>query len=294
MNIQWHSGYNNYRKHTLTFGETNIFETELLDVEVENFVNVQAAFAAHLTDAKLPVEILYSGGLDSECVLISCIQNKIPAIAVTMRLMFRGAPFNVNDLYYSEKFCRENNIRQVFYDLDIESFFDNGDHIPYMEEHRITMFTAATILWLIDQCHSFPVVGGDHTWPQTNIGKKVYSPHRHDYNCHDRFMRIKGIDGIGNMISHSLESNCFFIKEHLNSFNDDPRYKVNMLYNLGFGELEYRHRSHGWETIRMLKYDWNPIIEDLEQRFGKTESFVKWNNVLAELIEGEPGENNTF
>lgn len=290
MVIEWNSGLNSYRKHTLKIGPENIFTTELLDVHLYNFDSVQDAFAAHLSGAPLPVEVLYSGGLDSEAVLISCKQNNIPVTAITLRLMFRGAPFNVNDLYYAEKFCRNNQIDQVLVDLDVETFYSNGDHIPYLEPCYITEPVQATIFWLFEQCQRFPIYGGDYTWPQTNLEKQVYSPIRHFVGCNDYFMSINSIQGIGNMISHSLDSNILFIKEHLKSPD-----KYSIFENLGFTSLEKRHNWNGWELHpKKDQFDWMPIVDDLILRFGKTESIIKWNHKLAEIISGEPGTNNKF
>lgn len=295
MNIEWNSGYNNYKKHTLEFGAENTFITELLDVEFQNVSTVQDAFCLHLDGANLPAEVLYSGGLDSECVLISLLNHNIPTIAITQRLLINNAPINVNDLYYSEKFCREHQIEHKIIDFHVDKFYNNGDHIPYMEPYRFTRFPAAALLWLIEQCTSFPIVGGDYTWPQTNIGQNRYSPHRHDYNCYDHYMKNKGITGIGNMISHSIDSNVIFIKEHQKMKFSDVADKNLLLDNLGFN-LENRHGSYGWETVGNFTrwFDWKIIVEDLYARFGRTKSIIKWNNTLANIINAEPGENDVF
>lgn len=293
--LEWYSGLNNYRKHTLEFGTTNKFTVELLDVQLENVSTIQDAFRLHVDGANLPVEVLYSGGLDSECVLSTLLTLNIPIVAVTQRLLVNNAPTNINDLYYSEKFCRENQIKQIIVDFHVDKFYNNGDHIPYMEPYRFTRFPAAALLWLMEQCNSFPVVGGDYSWPQTNIGKKAFSPHRHDYNCYDHYMKSKGITGIGNMLSHSLDSNYIFIKEHESIKLSDVADKNVLLQNLGFN-LEYRHGSYGWENIGNFTrwFDWKIIVQDLYDRFGHTISTIKWNHTLADLIGGEPGENDIF
>lgn len=301
----WYSGINNYRKHTFEIGsEGNIFTTELLDVETQHFNNVQEALAYNLSEANLPVEILYSGGVDSEWLLLTCLLHKIPVVAVTMRLMFYGSPVNMADLYYAEKFCRENNVKQRIVDLEVTSFFENGDHIPLMEPYKFTMFSAATILWLITQCESFPVVGGDYTWPQCH--KKIYSPHRYDYNAFELFMKDRGITGIGNALSHSLESNTMLIKEHLNVHLADPEnthgdwltiktLKERMSSNLGFN-IETRHRSIGWETIIISpeQFDVKHYTDVLIEKYGKTDSRIVWGSTLAGLLDTEPGTNNSY
>jgi hypothetical protein len=308
----WYTGLNDYRKLTMVVDEgyPNTFTMEIQDVDTDCFSTVQQAYAEHFRNATLPVEVLYSGGLDSESTIVGCLQNTIPVIAVSMRLIFNGSPINTHDLYYAEKFCRERNVRQVFFDLNINQFFENGDHVKYMKPYNIAIHNAATAMWLIEKCHSFPVIGGDYTWPQ--IGNKVYSPHRHDFCFYDIFMREKGITGIGNMISHSLESNMFFIKEHLNIHQQEQVevsgdtfkigiFKNKMLENLGFGKLEMRHRSDGWDWIRTSQM-WRETIQPMINKslfnnklfnFKPTASKIIWNRKLGELIGTDCGTNHS-
>lgn len=287
--------------------EEDTFIMDMLDAPVNKFPDVKDAFASHLSGAKQPAEVLYSGGLDSECILVACLEKKIPVIAITMRLMYKGKPFNTHDLYYAEKFCRANDIRQVFYDLEITDFFGNGDHIKYMEPYKITYCNVAAHMWLIDQCHHFPVIGGDYCWPQVNIGKKLYSPNRHEFFFYDAFMQDKGIDGVGNMISHSLDSNIFFIKEHVKVYTADPvntggddlrisNLKLRILENLGFGKLEPRHKSYGWETIeyRQKWFDGIGITKQLREQFGPVTSVIRWGEKLGSAIDTGPGENASY
>lgn len=281
---------------------------EFLEQELQPHKTVQEAFAAHLSGVNLPVEVLYSGGMDSECVLVSCLQNKIPAIAITLRMMIDNSPFNVHDLYYSEKFCRENNIQQKIVDLHVDNFFENGDHIQYMEPYKIRGCGVPTHMWLMEQCSTFPIIGGDFTWPLVNIGRKEYSPHRHESAFYDVFMQNAGITGIGNMISHSMESNIFFIKEHIKVQEENPdlhgdnlkqlkirHLKMKILNNLGFNDLELRHRSWGWEMPHHQKwFDVIGLYKELGLRWNPTKSIIKWNRALAEVVGGEVGSNDDY
>lgn len=290
MDIQWYSGLNNYKKHTLTFGDENTFVTELLDVELEPANTIEEVFSIHLANAKFPIEVLYSGGLDSEFVISVCKKLKIPVIALTLRMMLFGAPFNTHDLYYAEKFCRENDVQHRIIDLDIEKFFMSGDHLKYTDPYKMTAVASPTIMWLIDQCHSYPVYGGDYTWPLLNCNLSAYSPHRHNFNCYDHFMDIRG-GGIGNMLSHSLDSNMILIKEHVAAYKDTTFFKSEIFKSLGYN-LETRHRSHGWENVFEFKnkFDINQVTKDLHDRYGLCKSIVRWGNSLGSLIDAEPGE----
>lgn len=304
----WYSGYNNFQKLTLTTGQgDNQFITEVLDVETQPFQTIQETFAAHLSGAKYPVEVLYSGGMDSECVLKVCLQNKTPVTAITMRLMFRGSPINTHDLYYADKFCRENSIPHKIVDLDYEIFFENGDHIKFLDPYKLTYHNVATQLWAITQCDRFPIIGGGHIWPQVNLGRKLYSPNRHEFAFFDVFMRDNGITGIGNMLGHSLESNIMLIKEHLTVYEQDPEntlgddlqlrhLKHRMCKNLGIGDLEIRHKSFGWEMQSKIQEWFRPVnfVKASLRRNKFTISSISWGQKLAEAIDGIAGENSDY
>jgi hypothetical protein len=88
--------------------------------------------------------------------------------------------------------------------LDTEELFDSGKYLEYLLPYNITEPHVASHFWLIEQCQSYPILGGD--WPWFQKHKKVLSPFRLAYSMYEKYMHSKGIDGIGNMIGHSFES----------------------------------------------------------------------------------------
>jgi asparagine synthetase B (glutamine-hydrolysing) len=125
--IEWNVGLNDFKKCTLELGEhSHKFTTELLDVPFEYDRNITDIFNDHLSIRQTKyVEVLYSGGLDSELVLLSCLKNNIPVIAITLVIKIDGLTINTHDLYYAEKFCRENDIIHKLIELDADKFFEN-------------------------------------------------------------------------------------------------------------------------------------------------------------------------
>ena len=71
--IEWNVGLNGFKKCTLEFGEnSHKFTTELLDVSFEYGRNITDIFNDHLSNRQNKyVEVLDSGGLDSDLVLLS-------------------------------------------------------------------------------------------------------------------------------------------------------------------------------------------------------------------------------
>lgn len=299
-----YSGLNNYLKHTFVVdNKSNKFNTEVLDVPMMGSCSLLETFNTHLSARPgATVEVLYSGGMDSELVLLSCLRLKINVIAMTMRLMVNGYPINTHDLYYSEKFCRENNVKQTFIDLKIDTFFKNGNHLRYLDPYLITEPHVATHFWLVEQCTHFPVIGGDYCWPHQGNG--IISPYRHSYCFYDKFMLDNGINGIGNMGSHSLDSNIFFMQTHLAVLKSKPEmetdyagipiFKQAIAEQLGFNDTAVRMRSYGWETISYLLINKRNYKVALHRKYGSTTNSISWNERIAEVIGGEERHNDKF
>jgi len=301
MIITWTDGIDSYRTNTLEINNIeNIYTVELCDrelpTEVRDFSDI--IFDCFKDRGTKTVEVLYSGGLDSESVLKSCIKNKIPVQAITMKLYIDNILINSQDLYYSEKFCRENNLTQKIVDFHIRPFYENGDHVKYLKPYYITSPHVASHMWLIEQCNSFPVIGGEYSWPQKS---KVLSPHKLSYNSYSRFMKDNNITGIGNVLNHSLELNVkliqhsLYVQNYVNSYNISL-YKSKMYNEFGLGPLEPRMARYGWEIIdsHRIWFDKIKYKEDLIKMYGVDKSIIKWGKKIAEAMGGEPGTNDKF
>jgi hypothetical protein len=290
--LQWSTGLNGYKKHTL---DSNHFTTELTECQFEPGRSVDDIFYDHLIDKpNSPVELLYSGGLDSELVLMSLLKNKIPVEAMTMVITIKGAILNVVDLYYSEKFCRENNVKQNLFYFDAIDFYESGKYLEYALPFSIVEPHVPSHMWLIEQCHNYPIIGGD--WPWLQVEKKVLSPFKLAFSSYERFMDSKGIPGIGNMISHSFESSYHFIEQHLkfhnsnnNTFHTVPFLKYNM-----YGTQEPRIKSYGWEQCPTQLFNITKYKIELLKNLHAPKSTIVWNEKISKLIESITTSNSLF
>jgi len=290
--LQWSTGINGYKKHSL---DNNDFTTELTECQFESGRSVDAIFNDHLIDRpNSPVELLYSGGLDSELVLTSLLNNKIPVEAMTMVITIKGAILNVVDLYYSEKFCRENNVKQNLFYFDAVDFYESGNYLDYLLPLRITQPHVASHMWLIEQCHNYPIIGGD--WPWVQAEKRVLSPFKLAYSSYERFMASKNIPGIGNMISHSFESSFHFMEQHLNEHRagNDNFYTVPFLKYKMYDIKEPRIKSYGWEDCPAELFDMNKYTIELMKRIGGSKSKIIWGDKVKELLQSTTNSNNLF
>lgn len=296
--IEWNVGLNGYKKYTLELGESiHKFTAEILDVPFEKGRDITDIFNDHLANRQTKyVEVLYSGGLDSELVLLSCLKNKIPVIAITLVIKIEGLIINTHDLYYAEKFCRENNINHKLVELDADKFFLNGDHLTYLTPYNIIEPHVATHLWLIEQSDYFPIIGGDWPWIHTHIENKVISPFKLEFHSYDRFMKDKGIHGIGNMIGYSLESSCKLIQIHLDNHIEGEsvsNFKSRM-YQTMYPELKPRLRSYGWEKHNTNSFNLLHYKINLIKQLKITVPHIKWNNTIKTLLNTSASENDKF
>ena len=306
----WYSGLNNHKKNTFQEDKkfkNHFYNLEFLDQDIPNNRSLDEIFLDHVNHRQTKyIEVLYSGGLDSELVLNSCLNNKLPVRAITMRLITNGFPINTHDLYYSEKFCRDRNVDQVFIDLNLDKFFENGTYLELLEPYKINMIHVATHFWLFQQCTGFPILGGDYSWPQIDIGKNIISPHRHDFAMYDKFLSDNNIHGIGNMLSYSAESNLYFLAQHIDLFKNDQDkiyggddfkitfFKRDLCKKIGHTKVEHRMKSYGWDLVYPGVINYQEPLTALKRKCGTTKSSVTWNQQLANVINGIPGTNSSY
>jgi hypothetical protein len=303
--VTWHEGVNDYLKNTLYIDpvtKQHKFEHEILDVDTDPNLTLDDIYLSYLSQRQTKVvEVLFSGGMDSELIIRFCLKHKIPVRALTMRVMTYGYPSNLTDLYYSERFCRMYGVEQKIVDMDVVPFMESGKFLDYLRPYNITRAHVATQFWLMEQASGFAVMGGDYRWPWTT--EKVISPINVDYSCYQRFFTDRGIHGIGNMIAHSLDGLLFFTKKHIETWDDSvhkgdykymPHFKSQMFNNLGFGDFELRMKSYGFEGIMrdiMNDRTYDKVCKD---EFGEVTPTIKWNNKLASVLGGEPGFNDRY
>lgn len=308
---EWFDGKNEFMKKTLekdSDGKNHKFTLEILEKEISENLSFDEIMQDHVSHRQTKtVEVLYSGGIDSESVLNSLHTNGVPVTAITMRLMANGYPINTHDLYYSEKFCRERGINQRVVDLDVKTFYESGKFLDYIEPYTIRMPHVATHFWLFEQTTGFPIIGGCYFWPWTcdidGVDTKVISPNRYHYTCYQSFLKDKGIDGIGDMLGWSLESNIIHIKAHNEVIkkgiyhtgnNSFPNFKSSLQHELGFTSCEPRMKNYGYEFVDPSILDIFAIREHATNIVGEVKSKIIWSKQIGDILGGVAGSNDRY
>lgn len=305
----WFDGKDNYKKHSYDTidSDTRNYTLEYIDVDYDSNISLFDEFYENVQNRNTKkVEVLYSGGIDSELVLFGLLRRNVPVIAITMRLISGGITWNTHDLYYAEKFCREHNITQKIVDLEVDKFFDNGDYLAYLSPYQITQPHVATHFWLFEQCSDFPIIGGEYSWPQVHHGSTRISPTRYEYANYDRYLKDKGISGIGNMLGNSLAIQSILIQKHisiiktnnhiekLNPLLQAATIKAKVYQELGYDNLEKRLRSYGWESISRSAFNAHAYLIELKRLHGTVLPEVIWGAKFATILGSSPGSNTLF
>ena len=109
-------------------------------------------------------------------------------------------------------------------------------------------------------------------------------------------MQDKGINGIGNMISYSLDSSVKLIEIHLNNYipGDSISNFKSRMYQTMYPELETRLKSHGWEHHKTKSFNLINYKIELIKQLKLTTPYIKWNNTIKTLLNTKANENDKF
>ncbi|MBC7465561.1 MAG: hypothetical protein H7256_06170 [Bdellovibrio sp.] len=128
--------------------------------------SVSAAQSIYNQNPNKKLNLLLSGGIDSECMAQAFIAAKVPFQATFMR--FKNN-MNAFDIQTNIDFCQRNNIKYSFVDLDIIEFLESGEYLKVSNKYECQSPQLAAHLWLLDQVEGIPILGGN---PMAPIWKK--------------------------------------------------------------------------------------------------------------------------
>lgn len=249
--MYWSDGLNNYKQHQIVNKQHYIDYKLLINGDVPNS-SFDEIVLKNLEGNQLPIHLLYSGGIDSEFVLVMLKKLNVQFDVVTMKLTYKNLIINTQDIYCSDKFCRHNNIKQKIITLDCKKFYESDDYKKFIEPYSINSAYLSSQFWLLSQLDGFNIIGGNYFWPQFQKDNPVLSPMTYGSNFHQKFMNDNNIRGIGNMLSHSYAINYLLIQEHKKHVGTSQigvkEIKSKIYKTLSESNLELRNISHGWEN----------------------------------------------
>jgi hypothetical protein len=116
---------------------------------------VATAGAIKDTAADMPIELLFSGGINSEVVVRSFVAAGIPFTAHILRF---GDEINAHDIVHNIQFCKAHGVCYKMHDLNILQFFE-ADLYDYAAVSQCVSPQVCVMMWLIDQLDGYVVMG---------------------------------------------------------------------------------------------------------------------------------------
>lgn len=109
------------------------------------------------------IQLLYSGGLDSEYVarVLLHLGIKFTPVIIQLKNVRENAIYNDHDTVHAFKFCEAHNLIPKIYDLDFDRFISSGQHRDIAESVDCCAIAVPATLYVASQLDGFTILGND-------------------------------------------------------------------------------------------------------------------------------------
>lgn len=241
-----------------------------------------------------PLQLCYSGGLDSEFVLSTFLHLGIDVEVVIMKTQY-----NYPETQYAFKFCEAKNITPTIVDLDLDRFVQSGEMIKIAESMQVCNFIIPANMWLISQLDGTVVTGNDPPHMKKNYqDNQWYLDEEEVIHSQFNFYRQYGISGTPFLLSYTPEQMLSFLVDP--TMQDLANNKIPgklgtnstkvFVFNNGSGyDLEQRKKLTGYEkafeTSHFMEYqDVKTVFSWADKWLGTSDH--QYHEVVQKLISG--------
>jgi hypothetical protein len=254
-----------YGLNDYLFVDRNILK---INPDTVSNTSIVEEYAQLLSALDCEINIMYSGGLDSEIVAEACRRYSIPHRLHFIMLTNRNRVFN--DVDYKNAIAFDNNVE--LHNLDFDQYFESGDFIDFALQYKTTSPQLSCHLKVASDIGSNLVFGGDAMRFNYKVDAEqvTFNSVSPGHFCYDNLVRDTG--GIGNMAiaSYSLAVKWLRIQADLAGrgivAKDWPDYTVNfqkynyswkcsMYQAAGFDAVPKENKMTGFETIKAFYSD---------------------------------------
>lgn len=201
-----------------------------------------------------PINVLFSGGMDSEVVVRSFVEASLD---VKVHIIEFEDQLNFHDIQFAQKVCSELGIKPNIIPLNIRDFWKK-DVWSYAEEISSPSPMLATIFWATDQIEGTIVIGGGDGYFRRNEGSNVFYEWETEvfYSLYRWFVK-RNRDGVPAFFQFSSELMLSFMMDPvvLNFVRDGKSRKLlstrkikHEIYSQHF-DLDFRVPQNGYENL---------------------------------------------
>lgn len=233
-----------------------IFESLSAVEEYSRILGLAANKVKYGTEIIIPL----SGGIDSERIALTCVQNQIPFVPVIIQYADEHNKFDIDSAF---EFCKKNSLNPVILNLDLDEFFLSERHLFYAEKYKCRSPQLATHLWMIEQKAGF------YIFPHNPLPLIYTSPDKFYislpplmYHCYETCLKMNDQNGIPlfniydsriiySFLKNPLYLNRLFNPQYSNLFNKDNYFFKVELYNQSKLYINPRkYKATGFENYR--------------------------------------------
>ena len=199
-----------------------------------------------------PINLCYSGGLDSEYVLSVFIE-----LGMTINPVIMRTQYNHPETQYAFKYCEAKNIKPIVIDLDYDKFVTSGKFLEIATKTQCSAYQYIANMWLTSQIDGTVITGDSDPHLFLNNTKWYVDEIEPTYKQFDYFTQ-NNIHGTPFFLSYTAEQYLAFLLdptiENLAN-NKIPgktgsySSKVHVYNNQDKFKLEQRTKLTGYELV---------------------------------------------
>jgi hypothetical protein len=254
----------------------------------------------------LPIDILFSGGKDSEITLRSFLEIKVPVNVHFVDYDF----YNMYDKRWATKICEFFNIKLNIHNLDIRKFWRSDECMQIANSSKSVSPQLISQQWLMSQVDGIPVLGSGECYTARSdiaIQKKIEKGHRNLNNVNwvlverekiatwYRYLISNNRPGIPGFFQYTPELMLSFLEDpicqdlHSNITkgklsNSSSKSSICLKH---WPEVKKRYKKTGFENLRDEDY----VLRTILMKKYENYHYEYWSEV-NELIEYLKGNTN--
>ena len=278
----WHVDIDSPRRPVKSYYEETIIAAEIIWAQKQG-----------------PLNLLYSGGLDSEYVLSVFLRLGMDIKPVIMNIRSHdGSVYNLHEAKYAFKFCDQHGLTPTVIDLNFDKFVESGELLSIAESVQCAAYQLPASMWLASQVDGTVITGNDPPHMKLNVNDRLWYLDEEEI-IHSQFNYFKQYNVYGTpfFLSYTPEQMLSFLLDPTMEALANHKFpgkvgtnstKVDVFNNGTRFNLEQRVKQHGYEKVAKSPIFNHPDIQTVISRKDRWlgTSDHQYHQVVARLSAG--------
>lgn len=238
--------------------------------------------------ATKPIYVAMSGGIDSELVARTMVQEKIPFTPLILKY---DNDVNKMDIAYAFEFCKQHNLTPEVPTLDIVSFFQGSVETPYILANCAHIMHMHLMRYAASKGGMAVIAVGEQRYER--IDGKIVIPVPIERIAVTHFMQAEQVEGVSAFYCYTPELMLSILLEaKAHGFENMDKFAHNIkdtLYHKFWPDLTHRPKYSGFENVEQERLKAQRI---LRKKYGS--KVAKYTIPIFEFEHQLNGGANAF